>query len=123
MNMRKLNTIQIHEKLNSVYAVDGKGPGGASHSYIVVKNSDDIEPPLTEIKLQCGPRKEETSTCGVIDSDLLEIVRDRLIAFQEGPYACDYNAEALLYIESALHALNRRVEDRIQRNVLGSNNK
>ena len=42
-------------------------------------------------------------------------------AFQNGPFASEYNAEALMHIEEALKALNRRVEDRISRNVLGKN--
>ena len=43
--------------------------------------------------------------------------------FQAGPYASEYNAKALEHIELALMYLNRRVEDRIERNVLGTNNK
>ena len=43
--------------------------------------------------------------------------------FQDGPYASEYNTKALEHIELALMYLNRRVEDRIERNVLGTNNK
>ena len=75
------------------------------------------------IDFQCGPRKEENSQNGVIDSDLLEIVRDRLKSFQAGPFASVYNEEALYHVEEALFFLNKRVEDRIQRNVLGTYNK
>ena len=71
--------------------------------------------------MQCGSRKEENSIHGVIDSDLLEIVRDRLKSFQAGPFASEYNAKALEHVEEALMWLNRRVEDRIERNVLGKN--
>ncbi|BDR86123.1 hypothetical protein N071400001_07310 [Clostridium tetani] len=41
----------------------------------------------------------------------------------EGAYESDYNAHALKHIEEALHCLNARVEDRIERNVLGTKNK
>jgi hypothetical protein len=78
---------------------------------------------VAEIVFQNGPRKEETSVHGVLDPDLLEIVRDRLKAFQAGPYATRENACALTHIEEALFWMNKRVEDRIERNVLGTMNK
>lgn len=119
--MRKLSTIQKREKLNEVYAADEIGPGGANHHYKIALLDANGE--TIDIKLQCGPRKEEGSQHGVIDSDLLEIVRDRLKAFQTGPFASDYNAKALEHIEEALMWLNRRVEDRIERQVLDTYNK
>ena len=118
--MRKLETIQTKEKLNNVYAVDQAGPGGANHKYEIAMNDGDKECPICEIQLQCGPRKEADSLHGVIDTDLLEIVRDRLKAFQEGPFASQYNDAALNHIECALNWMNKRVEDRIARNVLGT---
>lgn len=77
----------------------------------------------TEIQFQCGPRKEKDSIHGVIDTDLLEIVRHRLQCFQEGPFNSEFNKRALEHLELALMYMNRRVEDRIERNVLGTNNK
>ena len=126
--MRELSTIQKREKLNDVYAVDEKGPGGANHRYAIKYDLYPVGKPvktidLIEIQMQCGPRKEEGSQHGVIDSDLLEIVRDRMKAFQAGPFASEYNEKALEHIEEALMWLNRRVEDRIERNVLGKNEK
>ena len=122
--MRKLETIQTKEKLNTVVAVDEIGPGGANHKYEIYANQVDTDSRLMcTIQLQCGPRKEEGSQHGVIDTDLLEIVRDRLKAFQAGPFKSQYNQEALEGVEIALNALNRRVEDRIARNVLGKNEK
>lgn len=135
--VRKLDTIQTKQKLNEVYAVDEVGPGGANHSYLILKNGSEVpissedgdkisydeENYIEWIRLQKGPRKEEDSQHGVIDTDLLEIARDRLKAFQSGPYACNANQIALEHIEIALKALNQRVEDRIARNVLGKNEK
>lgn len=116
--MRELNTIQKREKLNKVYAVDETGNGGAHHEYIVMCDDEPIE-----IAFQNGARNEEGSIRGVIDSDLLEIVRDRLKCFQQGPFSSRENACALTHIEEALMWLNRRVEDRIERQVLGTNKK
>jgi len=116
--MRELSTIQKREKLNRIVAVDEIGTGGANHWYKIVTDEYSINIPF-----QKGPRKEKDSTSGAIDSDLLEIVRDRLKAFQAGPYSSQENACALTHIEEALMWMNCRVEDRIERNVLGTMNK
>lgn len=126
MPTRQLSTIQKRENLNKVFATDSEGPGGANHSYHIVPviYDTDTERELwnqaVSIQFQCGARKDPDATHGIIDSDLLEIVRDRLKAFQAGPYATRENACALTHIEEALMWLNKRVEDRIERNVLGT---
>ena len=119
--MRKLSTIQKREKLNDVYVIDEKGNGGANHVYEIYNHpSDDIKHSLCKIQFQNGARKEENSIHGVLDTDLLEIVRDRLKCFQAGEFATRENAIALTHIEEALLWMNKRVEDRIERNVLGT---
>ena len=124
--MEKLTTIQTRENLNDVYRDGVIGPGRAYHEYNVYMAGADVNgdaEPLIVIQFQEGPRKLEHSQHGVLDCDLLEIVRDRLRAFQAGPFACRENACALTHIEEALMWMNRRVEDRIARNVLGTENK
>ena len=116
--MRELKTIQKREKLNRVYAADEKGVGGANHEYVVVCGGTPVE-----IAFQHGPRKAPDSVNGVLDTDLLEIVRDRLIGFQSGEFTTRENAIALTHIEEALLWMNKRVEDRIERGVLGTNEK
>ena len=75
----KLSTIQKRNNLNEVYRNGDIGPGGAYHHYVVYHGLDvDRDDTKTEIKFQKGPRNEEDSVGGVLDSDLLEIVRDRL---------------------------------------------
>ena len=118
---RQLETIQTKENLNSIFVTDEIGPGGANHQYKIGRNDTNDE--LITINFQKGPRKDETSIHGVLDGDLLEIVRDRMKAFQNGPFSSEYNAEVLEHVEAALTALNKRVEDRIARNVLGKNEK
>lgn len=133
--MKKLNTIQKLENLNDVFAIDEPGSGGAHHLYEVVKlNTGRLceedgtfrtrpENMLLTVQMQHGPRKDPDAVHGVLDTDLLEIVRDRLTAFQSGPFACRENACALTHIEEALMWMNKRVEDRITRGVLGTNEK
>jgi len=120
--MKQLSTIQKREKLNDVRRYGEPGPGGAYHDYDIYP-AENTEEPLVCIQFQKGPRKDPTSRHGVIDSDLLEIVRDRLKSFQAGEFATRENAIALTHIEEALMWMNRRVEDRIERNVLGTMNK
>lgn len=122
--MEKLNTIQKREKLNDVYAVDEKGNGGANHIYDIKWDAlGNGYISTNRIMFQNGARKLSDSTHGVLDTDLLEIVRHRLQAFQSGPFSSRENAVALTHIEEALMWMNRRVEDRIERNVLGTNDK
>lgn len=124
MSVRKLSTIQKRENLNIVKAIDDRGSGNANHLYkIEAVVSDDEDIPYTLIQFQNGARKDPNAITGILDSDLLEIVRDRLIGFQSGDFASEYNAKALEHIELALMYMNRRVEDRIERNVLGTYNK
>lgn len=119
--MKEIKTIQQLEKLNRVYRNGEVGNGGAYHSYCINKK-DDIDS-ILDIKFQNGARNAHGSTTGILDCDLLEIVRDRLTCFIDGPFSCEENIEALEGVEIALNALNKRVENRIKRNVLGTNNK
>lgn len=124
--MKTLSTIQKRGKLNEVYAVGERGNGSAYHQYNIVGlpvDENGIGQFQEIIHFQNGARKNSDSIHGVLDTDLLEIVRDRLKCFQSGEFACRENACALTHIEEALMWMNRRVEDRIERNVLGTNNK
>jgi hypothetical protein len=118
--MEKLSTIQKREKLNQVFACDEKGNGGAHHEYLITSEEGKVH---EYIRFQNGARKLEDSKHGILDTDLLEIVRDRLRCFQQGEFSTRENAIALTHIEEALMWMNKRVEDRIERNVLGTNNK
>ena len=124
--MDRLLTIQKRENLNQIHLCDAKGNGGAHHVYDIYKRCDDDLVPASEhilrIQFQNGARKLPDSIHGVLDTDLIEIVRHRLQCFQQGEFATRENAIALTHIEEALLWMNKRVEDRIERNVLGTNN-
>jgi len=123
--VQKLSTIQKRENLNQVFVLDEKGNGGANHRYSIVDNKidDGGYKEYALIQFQNGARKLPDSIHGVLDTDLLEIIRHRIQCFQQGEFATEYNAEALKHVELALMWMNRRVEDRIERSVLGTNNK
>ncbi|MBQ7567059.1 MAG: ABC transporter ATPase [Oscillospiraceae bacterium] len=118
-----ITTIQKRNKLNIVRRADDPGAGGAYHCYEIVRQSTEEADFrwIAMIQFQHGARGEGGSTEGVLDCDLLEIVRDRLAAFQCGDYACKENEYALRHVEEALLWMNKRVEDRAERGVLGTN--
>ena len=126
--MENVNTIQKFGKLNDVYVVDEVGNGGANHNYLIqyelfpVGGEVEVHE-VARIQFQNGPRKSEEAIHGVLDTDLLEIVRHRLQGFQKGEFATRENAVALTHIEEALLWMNKRVEDRIERNILGTYSK
>lgn len=125
MSESKLLTIQTRNNLNEVYRDGDPGPGGAYHVYNIYKagEADNRGDLLNVVMFQKGPRNEPDSWPGVLDGDLLEIVRDRLRMFQVGPFACRENACALTHIEEALMWMNRRAEERAARGVLGTTQK
>ena len=116
--MRELKVIMGEDKLNSVWAVDEK-EFNANHEYAIFRNDCEIE----RIQFQKGPRKEKNSIAGVTESDLLEIVRDRLTDFQNSEFACKENENALANVNMALDWLYERVLARKERGVLGVNKK
>jgi hypothetical protein len=121
-----LNTIQKRFKLNKIYTVGNQNEKNKGyHRYCIELNDINYKGETDYvfkvfIDFQDGPRKEEGSIHGVLDTDLLEIVRHRLECFQSGPYSTRENAIALTHIEEALLWLNKRAEERAERNVLGT---
>jgi len=104
----------------NVAALDDRDPnaGNASHTYGIQYGGPKE---VCHIPFQHGPRGVEGSAPGVFDDDLLAIVQDRLEGFQEGPFACNENAVALLAVKRAREALGQRVARRIAQGVLGAN--
>jgi hypothetical protein len=83
---------------------------------------------IQSIKLKLKQQKIKTIKRGKIKCVSLirfrlEIVRDRLQGFQSGEFACRENAIALTHLEECLLWMNKRVEDRAERGVLGTSNK
>lgn len=117
--MRKLKT-GMH-RFTEVHAGDEKTHGGASHEYYISRTEDSDVVPVGEfghIRFQKGPVTDQ-GVNGCFMEDLLAIVVDRLEGFQSGDFACRENALALTKIQEALHWLNHRTSDRIDRGVEG----
>ena len=119
--MRMLKTIQKTARLNDVFADDEPGCGGANHAYnVVFRPTHNIDTVMLHLVFQNGPRDDPESTAGLCDQDLLEIVRDRLKGFSNGELKNRETAIALTHVEEALLWLNKRIEDRYERGVLGT---
>lgn len=127
--MEKINyRIQRRDNLNDVYVSNDPEHlhNGVHHSYCVVPKDTEVKEGtvvLTGIYFQKGSRKDPNSTHGVIEADLLEIVRDRLQGHQNTEYRTRENACALTHIEEALMWLAKRSNDRAERGVLGTTEK
>ena len=105
-----------------VEALDGPGPGNASHLYRIggIQGPLDHHPiPTVEIRFQNGGISEVGAN-GLSNEALLAVVEDRLIGFQSGPFACRENAVALTKLQEAMMWLQKRTRDRMSRGVEGT---
>lgn len=112
---------QTYNRFTEVNVTDLPGDGGACHEYYISRKDGVSVVPLGEfghVKFQKGPIKEnELNGCFI--EDILAIVVDRLQGFQSGDFACRENALALTKIQEAIHWLNHRTKDRLDRGVEG----
>lgn len=133
--MRHINGHQVNPANDRlvIAAIDEPGSGGANHLYRVSGYDSATNPsdPFTAsygqpadhstILFQNGPIGEGgVGVNGITHEALLAILIDRLTAFQEGPYANRYNAEALAALRYAQDALQARTRERMQRGVEGT---
>ena len=98
-----------------VAVLDEKGRGGACHLYETYKNKGQYRA-LTRTRFHKGGISDFNGTTNEAE---LAKVKHRLECFQEGPYPCEENAEALDHINKAIAALHRRTDNRKARGVEG----
>jgi hypothetical protein len=105
-----------------VEALDGPGPGNASHVYrisLAPENEGDARGFIVTLPFQNGPINE-VGVNGVTQETLLTILIDRLEGFQSGPYKSDHNERALAHLRGAQDALLTRTRERMVRQVEGT---
>jgi hypothetical protein len=134
--VRELTTHKINEANNqlTIRALDRPGPGGASHAYIVSGIKGFPANPSAGIARAAWDEASdgaclfvfqngaigEAGVNGITHEALLAILIDRLEAFQNGPYACEENAMALLALLDAQASLLQRTQRRAKAGIEGS---
>ncbi len=120
--------------LLTITVTDEPGAGGANHRYRVTgftglgnpsrDRQAEAEGEINKLVIlfQNGPIAE-AGVNGVTQEALLAIVADRLTSFQNGPYACQENADALRAVNTAIDRLHDRTRARMTRGVEGTNEK
>jgi len=111
----------------TITVVDEPGCGGANHLYVIdgfdtANNPSEGEnhPSSTlRVLFQNGPINE-VGVNGVTHEALLAILIDRLVGFQRGPFANDFNREALAHLREAQVQLQQRTRERMARQVEGT---
>ena len=78
-----------------------------------------LEKPFIRVVFQSGlPREVGVNGCRV--EDVIDIALIRLAQYQQGPLACEENAEAIQYLEAARHVLELRLQRRQEQGVLNT---
>ena len=110
VTMEKINTVQKADLINEVYRIGEQQQDGAYDTYAIVKieHEENENPIIATVKFQKGPRSAKTSRHGILDHELIEIVKDRLELIQKGKYASEENRIALFLLEEALKWLGKR---------------
>lgn len=131
--MRKLTSHIVNpanDKL-TIAVLDQPGCGGANHRYDITGFDTENNPIATDaagykasfgrtvIVFQNGPINE-VGVNGITHEALLAILEDRLVGFQSGKFANDYNAKALEHVRAAQAVLQERTRERMARQVEGT---
>jgi len=82
----------------------------AHHTYEVVDTDHTV---LAEIEFQKGPIRDNGLN-GVQNEDLIAMVIHRLQCFQQSPFECKENKEALNSLRAALESLESRSQRRMK---------
>lgn len=106
-------TIRAHGEPNAA---------GAVNRYLITQDPRELalgtSAVLCDIRFQNGPIPQNGIN-GVTIEALIAVCADRLAGFQEGPFPCQENADALVHLHCALESLHNRTRARMARGVEG----
>jgi len=116
--MRQVTGHEIEgQALNlEIHAIGTPGSGGANSLFQFFKAGGDVQ--VGEIRFQEGTIPD-AGVNGVTLEAVISVCIDQLTAYQAGPYANKYNADALVKLTEGRAALQQRTLDRIARGVEG----
>lgn len=104
---RLLDGSKRRTALNQVYACGDIDASGARDMYSIWRVDHSIS---TGVVFQHGGILDPNDDEGVQDIDLLLMVEDRLLANQDGPFACDEYKMAIVAVQAAIKNLTDREE-------------
>ena len=105
---------------NTVVFVHGDRESGGNYTtYTICEKSMTDQHEVGLLAFQAGPVKE-VGVNGVTEENLIDICIHRLTCFQTGPYACEENNQALVFLHAAKASLDKRTENRRMRGVEGT---
>lgn len=115
--IRTLDSHKINpaNDLIEIEVCDEPGSGGAHHDYLLRLPKDF----MCRLQFQNGPIGE-VGVNGITHEALLAVLVDRMECFQNGPFACAENREALASLKMAQHWLLERTKGRMERGVEGT---
>ena len=113
--MKALKTDLITQKYTQIFHEENF-TNNAPHNFVVV-GPDNLK--VGDITFQEGPIKE-TGVNGVMNEDLIAMVIKRLSCFQDSPFKCQENGDAITHLEDALKVLRSRTTKREARGVEGT---
>jgi hypothetical protein len=127
---QKMRELTIHKtndcnKAITILADNETTIGGAPISYSICidkfPGSRSLIIDIAELSFQNG--NPEDGLNGITIEVLLAIAIDRLQCLQAGDFSCRENANAITKLEEAMHWLQHRTNDRLQRGVEGTSQK
>ncbi|MCH5199006.1 MAG: hypothetical protein J1E34_08880 [Oscillospiraceae bacterium] len=115
--MEKLRPIDNRDTLNEVVRTGKPDKNGAYHTYVIQRalypvGESAYTKILAEIRFQQGMPGAEIYEDGVIECNLLEIVRDRLISLKQVSFGAREIEKSLTHIEEALMWLKKITADK-----------
>jgi len=115
--------VTLHQKggFNTSHKVEAvsesEGAGRAATLYRVSFRNAEGKLEVHQIQFQNG--SIEHGFNGLTNESLIAIVIDRLKSFQDGPFSCVENAQAIFALDAALNWLIERTKERCERGVEG----
>ena len=83
------------------------------------RGGDLVETPFVRVVFQRGlPREAGVNGCRI--EDVIDVALGKLNQFQDGPLACEENAEAIRYLKLAKQSLYERIQRRQAQGVLNT---
>ena len=117
--MRELKDDQLTNKYTRVFHEEDYTSKAPHHFEVYTDRGEPVPKLVGKVDFQEGPIKE-AGVNGVMDEDLLVMIKCRLEHFNQTEFRCKENSMSITKIEEALLWLRKRTMDREDRGVEGT---